>query len=166
MKRNVRIMAVLGLLLVALFTKYLSSSPQAPGGTASITLIGVTNDSSGARIALLGLTNASPAAAICSAYFIDYNIGNAWVPQPGVPAAGLADIPSVLALRPEESRILAVHFPTNATWRFRVIYQEQARGLEGTLSRAVDFVSNLFSAVKCTGYTGRRYSAQTQEIAK
>jgi hypothetical protein len=164
-KRPLIIVAVLALLLLAFLANRVVYSPPTWGAPPSVALLGVATNLSGERLALLCFTNASSAEVIGSAYFVDYKVEDAWVIHPSLPAAIRASIPSVLALGPRESRLVRVPFPTNTTWRFRVLYQEKDRGLAGQFYRAADFVSNLFRSTTVTSYNGQRYSAQTPEIA-
>jgi hypothetical protein len=155
--------AVVLLLLVSIIA-WLFLSPVPPRGTASVVLLGVTNDLSGQRFATLQLTNASSSAVVGVAHSVDYKIGAGWLTEQPVPAVVAADLASTADLGSHESHLVTVRFPTNAMWRLRIRYHEQPHGAEGIVASAADLLMTLRDRARHVSYTGQSYLAETSEI--
>jgi hypothetical protein len=152
------------LLLLALLGLAVWVIPSVSQGAASVIVLGITNDAAGHRSALLCFTNASPVAVMGISDSVDYKTSEGWISQklaPGTPFVGIAQF---VVLKPHEAQVQAVRFPTNTSWKLRVNYFEQARGMEGLLSRTADFLSGLFKGEKTATYSGTSYPIVTSEI--
>jgi hypothetical protein len=164
MKRRTCIVAVLTLAVLIFIAIWVGISRPGTRTTASVALLGTTNTASGQRVALLAFTNPTPLAVVGIPHSVDYRIGDTWLTQQRVPGVVLADIASSADLSPYGSCVVAVRFPTNGSWRLRIRYHEQPRGLRGAGARATDFVLRLFTRSQSTAYTGQTYLAETPEI--
>ncbi len=94
---------------------------------------------------------------------VDYMTAKGWLshkPASGWSFAGA----QFVELKPYEAQVKVMRFPTNTSWKLRVHYYEQARGMVGMLSRTADFLFGLFERNKNTSYTGASYLAETSEI--
>ena len=110
MRRFFKIATVVGLLSLASMVAWLFLSPVPPHSTASVVLIGVTNDASGQRIATLQFTNASSSAVVGVAHSVDYKMGADWLTAQPVPAVVAADLASSADLGSHESQLVTFRF--------------------------------------------------------
>jgi hypothetical protein len=108
-------------LLVLIPTCLWLATPTAPTGTASLILIGVTNNASGQRVALFSFTNGSSVSVVASSSFVHYKQGDMWV-KPIGNSRDWEFVPGTYSLgndlAPHKSQPLAIHFPTNAVLKF------------------------------------------------
>jgi len=154
--------------LLTLVVVLLVLSRSAPRGAASVALLGITNGPTGQRLAVLAFTNAGSLGVAGFPHSVDYKLADAWLTQQPVPAVVVVDVAAQwgtpVVLRPHESRVVAVRYPTNATWRFRIRYHEQRRGVPGAYARLTDFAHRLFTRSEHTSFTGESYLRETLEI--
>jgi hypothetical protein len=167
MKRRKLLLVVAGFilcLLVILAVVLLALAPSGSAARASVALLAVTNDAAGKKFAVLRFTNASPVGVIGPAHSVDYKTADGWLTQQPVPGVVNADLQNRATLNPKESRDVSLRFPTNGTWRFRIRFHEQPRGVKGAWARLWDLKESVVSQAKTTSYTGQSYLAETEEI--
>jgi hypothetical protein len=165
MKLGVKVLAVLVLLLAFLLAIRIALSPTSARSRATVVLVGVTNNPSGQQVVLLQFTNAGSVGVVGIPHSVDYRVADTWVTEQPVPGVITADIASSADLGPHEARMVSVRFPTNTTWRLRIRFHEQPRGMEGVLARISDLLQSLGNRAKHTAYTGRNYLAETPDIS-
>ncbi len=165
MKRPLKILAVLVLLLLLLLAIWVGS-PVAPRGTASVVLLGLTNNGVGQRGVLVCFTNASSAGVVGVVHSIDYKVAGSWFTNQPAPGIVVADVGSSADIGPHEGRVVFVRCPTNAAWRLRMRYHEQPRGPRGVFVRAADLLTALGDRARHlpVSYTGQTYLAESLEI--
>src|SRR5436190_857444 len=134
------------IVLVACILAMASIKGRQAEGQAFVLLAGITNDAAGKPLALLCFTNASAVPVFGSPHSVNYRLATGWADR-AVPKTLDAEIP-YLELAPHTSRTLAVHFPTNIPWKYRVWYHEEPRGAKRVLLKAGDVACILFHRPK------------------
>lgn len=169
MKHPFRLMSVLVLVLAVFLAVWFCLSPVAPRGTASVLLLGLTNNASGQpAAALLCFTNASSVGVVGMVHSVDYKTAEGWLTNQPVPDLVTADVASFADLGPHRARVVSVRFPTNAVWRLRIRYHEQPRGPQGIFVRAADLLTAFRDRLRHVpiSYSGDSYLAETADITR